>query len=261
MLAASISSQKNDRPSCKGRGVSPQKCQRPQSTCAVSTPLSGTEGLIGLGSPTLSQRRCQENRRQLFPSLGLGQGSSEAQVATACPEPARGAVSQLWGTITTLSSPPLLPTGHATSAASAASDLRGADSLQDWGRGRILGVRRLVAAAPIGENGVFPPAGVFLSVELSGVSLHCFLSEGQSEEGGRDARVEGGGVPPNLCQCSQVLRPREGLSVVLRTPPRPPPRACPPHQTRRLGTWFHVATRPEGSEASTQDRGGGWAVV
>ena len=92
MLAASISSQKNDRPSCKGRGVSPQKCQRPRSTCAVSTPLSGTEGLIGLGSPTLSQRRCQENRRQLFPSLGLGRGSSEAQVATACPEPARGRV-------------------------------------------------------------------------------------------------------------------------------------------------------------------------
>lgn len=93
---------------------------------------------------------------------------------TLSPQPAcsllgRRLMSQLWSSVP---APPLLPTGPAT------SDLRGADSLQDRGRGCVLGVRRLVAAAPIGDDGVFPPAGVLLSVELSGVSLHCFLQEG-----------------------------------------------------------------------------------
>lgn len=90
-------------------------------------------------------------------------------------------MSQLWSPVTAT---PLLPTGPAT------SDLRGADSLQDRGRGCVLGVGRLVAAAPIGDDdGVFPPAGVLLSVELSGVSLHCFLQEGQNEWGSGEARA------------------------------------------------------------------------
>lgn len=126
--------------------------------------------------------------------------------------------------------PPVLPTGQATSSTSATSDVRAADSLQDWGRGRVLGVGRLVTAAPVGEDGVFPPAGVLLSVELSGVSLHCFLQEGQNEEGSREARAQGGSTPPNLPPVASGPQAKRGPMTCPQgdTPAQGPRPGCPP---------------------------------
>lgn len=108
----------------------------------------------------------------LFASLG---GIEVVRDQTLSPQPAcrlleGSPMSQLCSSVCP-TPPPHCP---------ATSYLRGADGLQDGGRGCILGVGRLVAAAPIGDDGVLSSAGVLLSVELSGVSLHCFLWEGQN---------------------------------------------------------------------------------
>ena len=86
MPAASISSQKNDRPSCKGRGCSHRSVKDPSLPVLCPSPCLEQKGSLAWGHLLCPSGGAGE-REQLFPSLGLGQGSSEPrlpQLPCAC---------------------------------------------------------------------------------------------------------------------------------------------------------------------------------
>ena len=68
-------------------------------------------------------------------------------------------------------------------------------------------------------------------------------------------------MPPNLCQCSQVLRPREGLSVALRTPPRPPPGPAPLTKLggSGLGSMWPLDPKAQKAAPRTEEGAGPWS--